>query len=320
MDSSTYPDPLGEALSHSSQRVAQSASLMGAMAQVAWQRKALADAKNAVRGDDRATRALRSQEALLNRQARLRWAPAHDAHWLAGADLLQTARVWGSAAAYAATEPVAASAMRKSEDRLRTLHPYAMARYDRLRKEGMDPFDAMREAVPLFGRASHVRVGDPAAPRSALNPGSGQDAEPSAGQVPESSGEPVSEQEAPSRIEARGREIVERLQTSVRAAGQSEFGPEELAVVLESVTNLPYDVIKKLTGQMAAEGQADSRRRVAERARAGASRSVAQLATESFPHSGAEVVRTAATGKARQGQAAAPAPAPNMKRQPKRTL
>jgi hypothetical protein len=320
MDSSSHPDPLGEALSHSSQRVAQFASLMGAMAQVAWQRKALAEAKDAVRGDERATRALRSQEALLNRQARLSWAPAHDAHWLAGADLLQTARVWGSAAAYADTEPVAASAMRKCEDRLRTLHPYAMARYDRLRKEGMDPFDAMREAVPLFGRASHVRVGDPAAPRSALNTGTGQDAEPSAGQVPESSGTPAPEPEAPSRIEVRAREIVERLQASVRAAGHSEFGPEELAVVLESVTNLPYDVIKRLTGRMASEGQADSGRRVADRTRAGAGRSASQIATESFPHSGAEVVRTAAAGKTRQGQAATPVPAPEMKRQPKRRL
>jgi hypothetical protein len=320
MDPSTYPDPLGEALSHSSQRVAQTASLMGAMVQVAWQRKALADAKNAVRGDQRATRALRSQEALLNRQARLSWAPAHDTHWLAQADLLQTARVWGSAAAYAATEPVAASAMRKCEDRLRTLHPYAMARYDRLRQDGMDPFGAMREAVPLFGRAPHARPGDPATPRSALNAGTGQAAEPSAGQAPGSSGEPVPGPQTPNRIEKRGREIVERLQASVRAAGQAEFGPEELAVVLESVTNLPYDVIKKLTSQLAVEGQADSGRSAAGQAQAGAGRSAPQLASVGFPHTSAEVVRTAAVGNARQGQAAAPVLPPNMKRQPKPRL
>jgi hypothetical protein len=29
--------------------------------------------------------------------------------------------------------------MRKCEDRLRKLHSYAMARYDRLRDDGMDP-------------------------------------------------------------------------------------------------------------------------------------------------------------------------------------
>ena len=50
-------------------------------------------------------------------------------------------------------EPAAATAMRKTEDRLRDLHPYAMARYDRLRADGMSPADAMREAAPLFARA-----------------------------------------------------------------------------------------------------------------------------------------------------------------------
>ena len=40
--------------------------------------------------------------------------------------------------------------MRKSEERLRTLHPFAMARYDRLRAEGAEPLDAMRESAPLF--------------------------------------------------------------------------------------------------------------------------------------------------------------------------
>ena len=61
-------------------------------------------------------------------------------------------------------DPAAASAIRKSEERLRTLHPFAMARYDRLRSQGASPLDAMREAAPLFGlhpRAS--RAGPPGA-------------------------------------------------------------------------------------------------------------------------------------------------------------
>jgi hypothetical protein len=322
MDSASYPDPLGEALSHSSQRAAQFASLMGAMAQVAWQRKVLADAKNVVRGDQRAEQVVRDQEARLHRQARLNWAPAHDRQWLAQADLLQTARVWGSAAAYADADPVAASALRKCEDRLRTLHPYAMARYNRLRADGVDPFDAMRETVPLFGRASHVRTGDPAAPRSALNISAGQDAEPSAGQAPGSAGELAAEPDAPSRIEARGQQIVERLQATVRAAGRSDLGPGQLAVVLEALTNLPDNVIKKLASELATEGQTENGRRAvgADAPHADAGRSAAQLAAESFPHSSVAVVRTAGAGKTAPGPAAAPVRAPEMKRPPRPTL
>jgi hypothetical protein len=93
---------------------------------------------------------------------------AHDARWLAQADLLQAARVWSAAAAYADADPAAAAAERKCEQRLRALHPYAMAWYDRLRSEGAGAFDAMRQAMPLFARAPHTRPGDPAAQRRAL--------------------------------------------------------------------------------------------------------------------------------------------------------
>jgi len=43
--------------------------------------------------------------------------------------------------------------MRKSEERLRTLHPYAMTRYDRLRAEGASPTKAGE-----LRRASKERV------------------------------------------------------------------------------------------------------------------------------------------------------------------
>lgn len=102
---------------------------------------------------------LDEQEHAARAQARGRWAPAHDARWLAQADLLQAAGIWGAAAPWAGTDPAAASAMRKSEERLRTLHPFAMARYDRLRSDGTSPLDAMCEAAPLFGLHSHARPG-----------------------------------------------------------------------------------------------------------------------------------------------------------------
>ena len=162
-----YPDVLGDALSYSSQRLAQLGSLVTAGATVEARRRAQAHAARAAR-DERALRALRDQERAAWQRARAGWAPAHDSRWLAQADLLQAARVWSVAAAYADADPAAASAARKCEQRLRTLHPYAMARYDRLRGEGAGAFEAMRQALPLFGRAPDARPGDPAAPRRAL--------------------------------------------------------------------------------------------------------------------------------------------------------
>jgi hypothetical protein len=165
--SEVYPDVLGDALSFSSQRVAQLGSLVTAGATVEAQRRARATAARAAR-DQRALSALRDQERAAWQLARAGWAPAHDSRWLAQADLLQAARVWSAAAAYADADPTAATAGRKCEERLRTLHPYAMAWYDRLRSEGAGAFDAMRQALPLFAQAPHTRPGDPAIQRRAL--------------------------------------------------------------------------------------------------------------------------------------------------------
>ena len=130
-----YPDALGDALSHSSQRFAQLASLITDATTMQIRRRAQVHAANAAR-NQRELRALREEQRAAWQLARAGWAPAHDSRWLAQADLLQAARVWGTAAAYADADPAAASAMRKCEERLRVLHPYAMAWYDRLRGEG----------------------------------------------------------------------------------------------------------------------------------------------------------------------------------------
>jgi hypothetical protein len=144
--SEVYPDVLGEALSFSSQRVAQLGSLVTAGATVQAQRRARATAARAAR-DERAPSALRDQERAAWQLARAGWAPAHDSRWLAQAGLLQAARVWSAAAAYAEADPAAGSAARKCEERLRVLHPYALAWYDRLRGDGAGAFEAMRQAL-----------------------------------------------------------------------------------------------------------------------------------------------------------------------------
>src|SRR5262245_48566812 len=95
-----YPDVLGDALSYSSQRLAQLGSLVTAAATMEVRRRAQANAESAARSQ-RELRALREQQRAEWQMARAGWAPAHDSRWLAQADLLQAARVWGAAAAYA---------------------------------------------------------------------------------------------------------------------------------------------------------------------------------------------------------------------------
>ena len=87
------------------------------------------------------------------------------------------ARTWGAAALYAEADASAASAMLASEDRLRTLHPYTMARYDRLRADGLSATDAMTEAAPFFARHPFVREGEPGTARPALTAAQPGDAE-----------------------------------------------------------------------------------------------------------------------------------------------
>ena len=175
MDASeVYPDVLGDAVSHSSQRLAQLGSLVTAAATMAVRRSAQASALKAAHGEQE-LKALREQERVARQAARAGWAPAYDARWLAQADPLQAAGVWGAAVAYADADPEAAAAVRKCEERLRVLHPYAMAWYDRLRSEGAGAVEAMRQAVPLFGRAPYARPGDPAAERRVLEAPAGLD-------------------------------------------------------------------------------------------------------------------------------------------------
>jgi hypothetical protein len=132
MEPGSYSDPIGEAVSHSAQRAAQLVSISVAAAQgyaIFRSRQAAIRAAE----DEQERRALRDQERRNYQQARLGWAPALDPRWLAQTDLVQAARTWGAATAYSDTDIRAANAMMAAENRLRALHPYAMARYDRLR-------------------------------------------------------------------------------------------------------------------------------------------------------------------------------------------
>lgn len=163
MDAENHPDPLQDAMQEGLRHAVEVAYALGTGAQIYLQHKR-AQAQVAAEHDQRARRALNAQIRAARDAARAGWAAALDPAWLHHAGLLQTARVWGAAMPYADRavpwyEPAAAAAVRKCEDRLRVLHPYAMARYDRLRGDGMTPAEAMREAAPLFTRPPQAREG-----------------------------------------------------------------------------------------------------------------------------------------------------------------
>jgi hypothetical protein len=156
-----HPDPFEDVLRQGVQRAIQLASGAVTAGQVyLFHRNTQARAVD--ERDDRARRALHAQMRAEQQAGRAGWAPALDPAWLREATLLQVARAWSAAVPYSDRavpwyEPAAATAMRKCEEKLRDLHPYAMGRYDRLRADGLGPAEAMQEAAPLFARAPRAR-------------------------------------------------------------------------------------------------------------------------------------------------------------------
>jgi hypothetical protein len=352
--SEVYPDLLGQAASHSSQRLAQMGSLLASWAVVEARRKERRNAAKAARSQQE-LETLREQERAACELARAGWAPALDRKWLTQADPLHTARTWSAAAAYADADPEAASAAGRCEERLRTLHPYAMAWYDRLRAEGAGRFDAMREAVPLFARAPHARPGGPAPDRQSL---AARSARPQTTAQPAGAGagvqQPGAEPDPASREEQRGQQIVARLQARATQERGAELSPDELATVLGATTTLSSDVIARLargqiqeriaagderdrafdlgrafTAPVTRDGeraghleQAGEEKLAADTASAHATadKNAAHLAAESFPYSVTDAVRAASTAAPQNGQPRARTLAAQNVRRPGRSM
>ena len=175
-----HPDPFEDVLRQGVQRAIQLASGAVTAAQVyLFHRNTQARAVD--ERDDRARRALHAQMHAEQEAGRAGWAPALDAAWLREATLFQVARAWSAAMPYSDRavpwyEPAAATAMRKCEERLRDLHPYAIARYDRLRAEGLEPAEAMQRAAPLFARPARAQD-PPYTTRPIVTAGDGLDAD-----------------------------------------------------------------------------------------------------------------------------------------------
>ncbi len=257
MEAGNHPDPFQDALSHGLQRALQVASSVITGAQVLVYLKRT-QARAVAERDERGRRALAAQIRTDRDAARSGWAPALDPDWLRRADLYQTAQAWGTAMPYADRtmpwyEPAAATAMRKCEERLRMLHPYAMARYDRLRGEGVGPADAMREAAPFFGQPAHTRDA-PYTGRPILDAGNGANLTWTAAGPEPGPGTP-GDLAPGGPQEQRGRQIVDALQARARAQRRDPLGKAEQRTVLEAVTNLPDDVIDRIV-RPAADGPA----------------------------------------------------------------
>ena len=342
MDTSdVYPDLFGDGLSYSSQRMAQLVSLVTAAATVEARRKAQRNAAKTIRSE-RALREIKDQERAAYQLARAGWAAARDPRFTGQADLFQAARAWSAAASYADADPEAADAVRACEQRLRVLHPYAMAWYDRLRGGGTALFDAMREALPLFDRAPHAHPGDPAAERPGLPvPDSPGTASRDSGIDDSGMGRAAADSSATRQAEQRGRQIVQELQARALAERGYALSPDELVTTLGATTTLPGDVIVKLAhadsqDRMAwgaertradalssasaasvsggvARGEyliaAAQDRLTADKAAANAAddRSATRLAAESFPCTAADAVNAAATGTIQAAPSAAQA-------------
>lgn len=312
MDTGNHPDPFGDAMSHGVQRAVQVASsvMTGAQVYVYLQRT---QARTIAERDQRTRRALGAQISADRDAARASWTPGLDAGWLRQADVFQAARAWSAAMPYADRsvpwyEPAAATAMRKCEERLRELHPNAMARYDRLRSEGMGPAEAMHEAAHLF--AGPPRAHDaPYAPQPMLDTGNGQNLTWTAG-GPGPGPETSDGLAGADAQERRGRQIVEALQTRARTQGRDPLGEAEQRTVLETVTNLPADVIDQVVRPSTATRLAHTghgRSATAGVATAGAARA-ARPWERDFPLPIDDVVADA--GSASQVAASPPAAAP----------
>jgi hypothetical protein len=189
---------------------------------------------------ERDEQARKDQQAQLDAEraaTRARYAPGNDSAWLRDAGLLEVARVWGAAVPFADRgselfEESAESAVLNCEIRLRDLHPYAMSRYDRLRADGMEPAEAMYEALPLFARPVHAYE-QTARARSALDAGDACGYQWAAAE------------HGPTRIgmedwrqQQRGAQILEQAQARAIRDGGVPFGVSEQRVMLETTTSL----------------------------------------------------------------------------------
>lgn len=110
--------------------------------------------------------AMKAQRTAHYAADRVTWSRTSEPRWLQDASIPDLGRAWGAATGWADTDPAAARAADRVEDRLRTIDPEAMAGYDQARAAGADRMTAMRDVFSQRAAdstaAQRVFVGHPA--------------------------------------------------------------------------------------------------------------------------------------------------------------
>ena len=238
----SQPEPLALGGSGMLQKGAELAAVAALLSQVTASWRARRAGKDAAE--------LAAQDAELaaghteHAAAQARWAPALHPEWLADASLIEVARAWGSALPYENADPGAAAALDNCEMRLRDLHPYAMRRYDQLRKAGASRADAMWTAAPEFQKHPRPRP----APQDAQDlhlPLTGPDGGTSETWVLRGGGAEVS---------ARILDIIKQYDDAAIAAGAAPLSARMVEMTLLQKTNVSPAVAAMAAGLREGEG------------------------------------------------------------------
>jgi hypothetical protein len=143
--SEQHPDPGGEAAARVAQLAAMTVSVGEALARLRAQR-------TIARADDdrRDQAALRAFARVDAARAGLVYRQALSPSWVRGADTTQLLTAWHCAGPYREHDPTANLAADRVEQRLRQLHPEAMAVYDGVELRGLPPDYRMQQASRLL--------------------------------------------------------------------------------------------------------------------------------------------------------------------------
>ena len=137
-----HPDPWQDI----GRRCAEAIPMVGAAA-TALVRLHASRARQAAERDARIARQLRAVYEAEARAAALVYGRARDARWLRDAEPAELWRTWRAGLAWAERDTRARQAVDAVEARLRERMPEVMARYDRLRAQGMTPVEAMTRTL-----------------------------------------------------------------------------------------------------------------------------------------------------------------------------
>jgi hypothetical protein len=137
-----HSEPTTEAVARAAQTLAVTVSLVEALARLRTQR-----AHDRADAAEQAAATVRATEALHHDAARLTWTPALDDYTLRRLSATELLQAWAAAQPYRNAEPTATQAADRIENRLREVHPEAMAVYDDALWRGQPADRAMAAAT-----------------------------------------------------------------------------------------------------------------------------------------------------------------------------